>query len=198
MTTNCKNLMSAAIHLLESDAAFALRIQTSEPVLVGIARSSNDGVVTQASIALHRKRERSDGLPTEAHASELAPYVFEVHTVPPEPYSNQTILVQRSRRDGGSSSLSTVEFDPRERDHSDSGLSVPEAYATVCAPYALEEEPPEPRRRSKLQCRDSRDVSGSSTASSIDVELSPTGPTPTTGWHRHTLRRGHQSSASGD
>ena len=210
MTANCANLMSTAIHLLESDAAFALRIQTSEPVLVGIARSSNDGVVSRASIALHRERERSDGLQTEACASVLGPYIFEQYTEPnpnqvqrsarrqhtshdsasqlkpahvrtrhrtparqrqtapdsacqpsAQPDRSLTSLishdqVQRSRRDGASSTESTVEFDPRERDHSDSGLSVPDTFAMVCAPYSLDEdppeppEPPEPRRAAKV------------------------------------------------
>ena len=172
MTANCTNLISTAIHLLESDAAFALRIQTSEPVLVGIARSSNDGVVSRASIALHRERERSDGLQTEACASVLGPYIFEQYT---EPNSKQ---VQRSRRDGASSTESTVEFDPRERDHSDSGLSVPDTFAMVCAPYSLEDElpdPPLPRRAAKMQRRDA------SASSSSTPELAPeiAGPEPT-------------------
>jgi len=172
MTANCTNLISTAIRLLESDAAFALRIQTSEPVLVGIARSSNDGVVSRASIALHRERERSDGLQTEACASVLGPYIFEQYT---EPNSKQ---VQRSRRDGGSSTESTVEFDPRERDHSDSGLSVPDTFAMVCAPYSLEDELPDPalpRRAAKMQRRDA------SISSSSTPELAPeiAGPEPT-------------------
>lgn len=172
MTANCTNLISTAIRLLESDAAFALRIQTSEPVLVGIARSSNDGVVSRASIALHRERERSDGLQTEACASVLGPYIFEQYT---EPNSKQ---VQRSRRDGGSSTESTVEFDPRERDHSDSGLSVPDTFAMVCAPYSLEDELPDPalpRRAAKMQRRDA------SASSSSTPELAPeiAGPEPT-------------------
>jgi len=170
MTANCTNLMSTAIHLLESDAAFALRIQTSEPVLVGIARSSNDGVVSRASIALHRERERSDGLQTEACASVLGPYIFEQYT---EPNPNQ---VQRSRRDGASSTESTVEFDPRERDHSDSGLSVPDTFAMVCAPYSLDEdppEPPEPRRAAKVQRRDDGDPTSNSSTPEIAPDLAP-------------------------
>jgi hypothetical protein len=155
MTINCTNLIPTAIHLLETDAAFALRIQTSEPVLVGIALSSNDGAVSRASITRHRERERSDGLQTEACASVLGPYIFEQYT---ESNPNQ---VQRSRRDGASSTESTVEFDPRERDHSDSGLSVPDTFAMVCAPYSLVEqrpEPPEPpRRAAKMQRRGGRD-----------------------------------------
>ena len=175
MTANCTNLISTAIHLLESDAAFALRIQTSEPVLVGIARSSNDGVVSRASIALHRERERSDGLQTEACASVLGPYIFEQYT---EPNSKQ---VQRSRRDGASSTESTVEFDPRERDHSDSGLSVPDTFAMVCAPYSLEDElpdPPLPRRAAKMQRRDASLSASSSSTPELAPEVAGPEPTP--------------------
>ena len=169
MTINCTNLIPTAIHLLETDAAFALRIQTSEPVLVGIALSSNDGAVSRASITRHRERERSEGLQTEACASVLGPYIFEQYT---DSNPNQ---VQHSRRDGASSTESTVEFDPRERDHSDSGLSVPDTFAMVCAPYSLVEqrpEPPEPpRRAAKMQRRGGAE--GATTSSSSTPEVAP-------------------------
>ena len=171
---NCTkdSLMSAAIHLLESDAIFSLRIQTSEPVLVGIARSSEDGVVSRASIARHRERERSEGVSTEAYASELSPYMFGLHEEPPEPYSSR---VKRSCCDGASSTSSTVCFPIS--DHSDSELSLPEAYATVCPPYRLEDEegPPQPQPTSTSKKR-RHGVSSPSTASSVDSELSPSPP----------------------
>mmetsp|Transcript_23809 Transcript_23809/g.48375 ORF Transcript_23809/g.48375 Transcript_23809/m.48375 type:complete len:142 (+) Transcript_23809:79-504(+) len=72
-------VLHAAIDLLESDAAFALRIQTSEPVLVAVCRM-------QRSLpdAMHRTgievatvcRSMRCSSATEAAAAVLAPYIF--------------------------------------------------------------------------------------------------------------------------
>ena len=103
MTINCTNLIPTAIHLLETDAAFALRIQTSEPVLVGIALSSNDGAVSRASITRHRERERSEGLQTEACASVLGPYIFEhmAQHEPPQVSESDTLPATNKNKRGG-------------------------------------------------------------------------------------------------
>ena len=70
------DLLSQAIEHLESDASFALRIQTSEPVLVRDVMASLGAV-------------RDDELmsPTKSSAMVLAPYVFGTLRLQDEPPS---------------------------------------------------------------------------------------------------------------
>ena len=80
------NMLAAAAELIESDAVFALRIQTSEPVLVRIAKAHGDGAMNAVSMQL--LRDRHDWSPTEASAVVLAPYMFGIlglHEDPPNP-----------------------------------------------------------------------------------------------------------------
>ncbi len=85
------NVLAAAAELIESDAVFALRIQTSEPVLVRIARAHGRGAMSAAGMQL--LRDRHDRSPTEASAVVLAPYMFG--------------MIPRSQRSGDDRSCSS-------------------------------------------------------------------------------------------
>jgi len=69
-------MLAAAVDLLESDAAFALRIQTSEPVLVAVCRlhgvcRHRSSIEIASEWCSHEPPSRAS-----AQASILGPYIF--------------------------------------------------------------------------------------------------------------------------
>jgi hypothetical protein len=85
------NVLAAAAELLESNSSFALRIQTSEPVLVSIAKALGPGATS--AVGMQLLRDRRDWSPTEASAAVLAPYIFGklgLHEEPPNPFGRDS------------------------------------------------------------------------------------------------------------
>ena len=85
------NVLAAAAELLESNSSFALRIQTSEPVLVSIAKALGPGATS--AVGMQLLRDRRDWSPTEASAVVLAPYIFGklgLHEEPPNPFGRDS------------------------------------------------------------------------------------------------------------
>ena len=81
----------AAAELIESNSSFALRIQTSEPVLVSIAKAHGHGATS--AVGMQLLRDRRDWSPTEASAAVLAPYIFGklgLHEEPPDPFGRDS------------------------------------------------------------------------------------------------------------
>ena len=90
------NVLAAAAELIESDAAFALRIQTSEPVLVSIAKAHGHGAMS--AVGMQLLRDRHDWSPTEVSAVVLAPYIFGtlgLHEEPPDPWKGRRLTPER-------------------------------------------------------------------------------------------------------
>lgn len=90
------NVLTAAAELIESDAAFALRIQTSEPVLVSIAKAHGRGAMS--AVGMQLLRDRHDWSPTEVSAVVLAPYIFGtlgLHEEPPDPWKGKRLTSER-------------------------------------------------------------------------------------------------------
>ena len=85
------NVLAAAAELIESNSSFALRIQTSEPVLVRIAKAHSHGATS--AVGMQLLRDRRDWSPTEASAAVLAPYIFGklgLHEEPPDPFGRDS------------------------------------------------------------------------------------------------------------
>ena len=76
---------------LFQSSSFALRIQTSEPVLVSIAKAHGHGATS--AVGMQLLRDRRDWSPTEASAAVLAPYIFGklgLHEEPPDPFGRDS------------------------------------------------------------------------------------------------------------
>lgn len=81
-------VLNAAIDLLESDATLALRIQTSEPVLVAVCRTHSSLADASHRTSIEVASEwcaRRSSSPTEAAAAVLAPYIFGMRQLCDDP-----------------------------------------------------------------------------------------------------------------